>query len=128
MHRSRLHALVIDCDDLEAGVRFWTGALGTEVYEEPTPDNPYVGLKVTAGSLVILLQRVPEPRTAKSRMHLDIETDDVEAEVRRLEALGATRGEFVEGWWVMHDPNGNEFCVVPVQSEAFPDGALTWEG
>jgi hypothetical protein len=75
----------------------------------------------------VSLQKVPEGKTAKVRVHIDIETDDVEAEVRRLEALGAGRQETVEGWWVMEDPCGNEFCVVPIQSGDFPTGARQWE-
>jgi hypothetical protein len=70
---------------------------------------------------------VPESKTAKTRVHLDIETDDVEAEAQRLEALGARRREMIEGWWVMEDPCGNEFCVVPVQAEDFPKHTRAWE-
>ncbi len=112
MHRSRLYAIVIDCDDLDAGVRFWSAALDATV---KATDEPYASLAVDGLSLSLLLQRVPEPKTAKSRVHLDIGTDDVEAEVRRLEGLGARRQAMVESWWVMEDPCGNEFCVVPVQ-------------
>jgi hypothetical protein len=61
-------------------------------------------------------------------VHLDIETDDVEAEVRRLEALGATRVEVVKTWQIMRDPAGLVFCVVRVQSPAeFAAHATTWE-
>ncbi len=126
MHRSRLTALVIDCHDMEAGIAFWTGALGTEAIRNDDPGDPYVTLEKKAGSLTLLLQRVPETKACKSRLHLDIETDNVDAEVARLEALGARRQQMIQGWWVMHDPNGNEFCVVPVQSREFPEGAATW--
>jgi predicted enzyme related to lactoylglutathione lyase len=126
MHHSRLTALIIDCHDIEAGIAFWTGALGTEAVRGEDPDDPYVGLKAKAGSLSLILQRVPEGKTCKSRLHLDIETDDVEAEAVRLEGLGARRQEMIEGWWVMQDPNGNEFCVVPIQTDDFPEGATTW--
>ncbi len=124
MHRSRLSNIVIDCDNLDAGVAFWAGALGTQV---ATWESPYVFLKVTPGGLHIGLQHVPEPKTAKSRMHLDLLTDDLEAEVARLEALGARRQTFVEEWWVMQDPCGNEFCVLPAGKGDLPDDASTWE-
>jgi hypothetical protein len=116
---------VIDCDDIEAGTRFWSGASGTRA---GTKDGPYVSLEPTPGGLRILLQEVPERKTAKSRLHIDIETDDVEAEVRRLEALGAHREAQVEKWWVMEDPCGNEFCVIPIQGGDFPQHAVEWDG
>ena len=62
-----------------------------------------------------------------SRVHLDIESDDVEAEVRRLEALGAKRVQQVQTWWVMEAPTGQRFCVVRVQSETFRNQAHHWD-
>ena len=62
-----------------------------------------------------------------SRIHLDIESDDVEAEVRRLEGLGARRKEFIERWWVMEDPSGQLFCVVPQQSDTSLAEARLWD-
>ena len=61
-----------------------------------------------------------------SRVHLDIESDDVEAEVRRLEALGAKRVQQVRTWWVMEAPTGQRFCVVRVQSATFANRARRW--
>jgi hypothetical protein len=64
----------------------------------------------------VLLQRTDDEKVSKERMHLDLETDDVEAEVQRLEALGATRYDHQQergfDFWVMRDPWGNEFCVL----------------
>ena len=128
MHRSRVCSIIIDCDDLEAGLAFWTRALGVEAWDLDGPDDPYGVLKENVGGLHVELQRVPERKTAKNRVHLDIETDDVEAEVRRLEALGARRQQQVKRWWVMEDPCGNEFCVIPAASPEFPRQARTWEG
>lgn len=125
MHRSRLQTIVIDCNDLEASSEFWAAALRTEVASEVEP--PYRALKAMPGGLRILLQEVPEPKTAKSRIHIDIETDDVEADVRRLEGLGASRQQQVEHWWVMVDPSGNEFCVVPTTPESLGSDGVTWE-
>jgi hypothetical protein len=124
MHRSRLQTVVVDCDDIEVGRQFWTQALGAGVRGS---DDTYVLLEPVCGELRFLLQRVPEPKTAKSRVHLDIESDNLDAEVTRLEALGARRVGFVEHWWVMLDPCGNEFCVVPARSEWFEKSARTWE-
>jgi len=124
MHRSRLQSLVIDCDDLEAGIAFWTRALGTEVLAR---DAPYVSLKSPQPGLKLLLQSVCEPKTAKSRVHLDIETDDVEAESLRLESFGARRTAHLEGWNVMEDPCGNEFCVVPIFDQGFGGEAREWD-
>ena len=111
MHRSRLRAITIDCskDSFEAGTRFWSNALGLTPVGSDDPASPYVDLQGSVGSLDVGMQRIG----GASRVHLDIEADDVEAEVRRLEALGARRKEFIERWWVMEDPSGQLFCVVP---------------
>jgi len=124
MHHSWLSTIIIDCDDLDAGVAFWTSALGATAGER---EEPYVFLSGVSGGLSLGLQRVAEPKTAKSRVHLDITSDDVEAEVARLEALGARRQARVEKWWVMEDPCGNEFCVVPGARADVPAGARTWQ-
>jgi catechol 2,3-dioxygenase-like lactoylglutathione lyase family enzyme len=123
MHRSRLQSVVVDCHDLDAGISFWTGALGVGVEAQ---DGPYRRLGSTIPGLKFLLQRVPEPKTTKSRVHLDIESDDLEAEVKRLEELGARRVEQIEEWWVMEDPCGNEFCVVPASTPDFASAHI-WE-
>jgi len=130
MHRSKLGTLVIDCDDIEAGEHFWTGALGTDVRFRR---EPYVGLRGRFGGLDVLLQHVPEPKTAKSRIHVDFWTDDLEAEVARLETLGARRQRYVEEaserWWILEDPCGNEFCVFPahVGDDDFARAAQSWQ-
>jgi hypothetical protein len=111
MHRSRLMAIMIDCseDTVEAGTQFWSRALGLTPVGSDDPASPYVDLQGSIGSLDIGMQRVRDA----SRTHLDIETDDVEAEVRRLEKLGGRRREYIANWWVMEDPCGQLFCVVP---------------
>ena len=116
-HRSRVAHFVIDVDDLDQGVEFWSAALGAT--EEPVSDQSrhiYRKLRLPDADIRILLQRTDDPKVAKERMHLDLETDDVEAEVRRLEALGATRWDHQQerGWnfWVLRDPWANEFCVL----------------
>jgi predicted enzyme related to lactoylglutathione lyase len=86
MHRSRLCALMIDCHNatMESGVQFWSQALGLTARQENAA-SPYVALTGNSGELQLHLQRIGEP----SRLHLDIEADDVEAEVQRLEQLGS---------------------------------------
>ena len=72
---------------------------------------------------VILLQKVGHD----ARVHLDIETDDVEAEAERLVALGAKKVAFIKRWWVMEAPSGHRFCVVRQQREPFGPHANHWE-
>ena len=114
MHHSRLSSLIIDChaDDLEDAARFWSQALGRPVKEgADTAREKYVGLVTHDDEPVIELQKVDHP----SRVHLDIESDDIEAEVRRLEALGARKVEAIRTWVVMEAPTGHRFCVIRPQ-------------
>jgi hypothetical protein len=113
MHESRLSALIIDCnvDDLAAASRFWAGALGREPVAPAPTGSPYIDLAERPGELTVVVQKVPHP----SRVHLDLETDDVEAEVARLERLGARRVACVKDWWVLEAPTGQRFCVVPAR-------------
>lgn len=111
-HRSRLAGFIIDCqvDDLDAAARFWSQALGTTIENPNAGDETaeYQNFGNTPAGLHIEVQKVSHP----SRVHLDIETDDLDAEVARLEALGAKRVGFVKRWWVMEAPTGQRFCVV----------------
>jgi predicted enzyme related to lactoylglutathione lyase len=107
--------LVLDCADPESLARFWSAALG---YESLGSAGNYVLLvSPTPGKPKLLLQRVPEPKTTKNRMHVDIETPEIEPEAKRLEGLGAIRlrdeqlSEHGSTWILMADPEGNEFCV-----------------
>jgi len=126
MHRSRLGTIVIDCDDMEAGSRFWAGVFGSRLVGTCTREDPYLALAESVSGLRILLQHVPEQKVAKNRVHLDIETDDVEAEVRRLEALGGLKKTAYSDYWIMEDPCGNELCVIPPETEGFPHDAREW--
>jgi predicted enzyme related to lactoylglutathione lyase len=125
MHKSRLGCIIIDChtDDLDAAARFWSQALGVQ-YEPLTDpaDATYRALEMPASEPRVLVQQVEHP----SRVHLDIETDDIEAEVKRLEALGARRVAHVKRWWVMEAPTGQRFCVVRPQRSTFEQGANEW--
>ena len=128
MHRSRLTGFIIDCktDDLESAATFWSEALGYPLKDAaPDPASKYRKLDTGPNGLNIEVQQVQHD----SRVHLDIESDDVEAEVARLEALGARRIEKVHTWWVMEAPTGQRFCVVRVQqAETFEAEAKRWSG
>ena len=111
MHRSGLGGLIIDCrtDNLDREAQFWSEALGYEIRPSDDPDDAdYVVLDTREGGPYIELQSVDHP----SRVHLDIKTDDLETEVRRLERLGATRVKKVKHWWVLEAPSGHRFCVI----------------
>ena len=111
MHRSQLAGFIIDCqtDDLDAAAAFWGAALGlpAEVIDNPQ-ENLYRRLRNQPEDLHIEVQKVSHA----SRVHLDIESDDVDAEAARLEALGATKIEFRKRWWIMEAPTGQRFCIV----------------
>jgi predicted enzyme related to lactoylglutathione lyase len=126
MHKSRVSAFVLDCntDDLASATQFWSKALGRAVANaDQDGDGKYAELKTDADEPFLLLQRVDHP----ARIHLDIETDDIDAEVARLEALGAKRIEFVKRWWVMEAPTGHRFCVVRKQRPEFGAHTNTWQ-
>jgi catechol 2,3-dioxygenase-like lactoylglutathione lyase family enzyme len=114
-HRSRLAGFIIDCqtDDLDAAADFWGGALGMTVANRAAGDDTaeYEMFEGTPADLQIEVQKVSHP----SRVHLDIETDDLDAEAARLEALGAKRIGFVKRWWVMEAPTGQRFCVIKMK-------------
>jgi predicted enzyme related to lactoylglutathione lyase len=111
-HRSRLAGFIIDCqtDDLDAAAAFWGRALGVSIANPDAGDAPgqYAEFGDAPGDLHIEVQKVGHA----SRVHLDIESDDIDAEAARLEALGAKRIGFVKRWWVMEAPTGQRFCVV----------------
>jgi catechol 2,3-dioxygenase-like lactoylglutathione lyase family enzyme len=124
MHRSRLAGFIIDCrtDDLPAAAEFWSAALGFEVRALAGQEDQYVQLVDPADRLHVEVQAVSHP----SRVHLDIESDDVDAEVERLERLGAKRVEKIHTWWVMEAPTGQRFCVVRAKAASFTDDSNTW--
>jgi len=126
MHHSRISAYVLDCkvDDLKDAAEFWSKALGRPVETfDQDGDGRYAELKTDADEPFLLLQRVDHA----ARIHLDIETDDLDAEVARLEALGATRIAFVKRWWIMQAPTGHRFCVVRKQRAEFGPHLNQWD-
>jgi hypothetical protein len=124
-HRSRINGILIDCnvDDIGAAARFWADALGRPVDPgHPGTRGDYVMLETPPGEWSVQIQRV----THESRVHIDIETDNIEAEVARLEKLGASVDKRLERWVVMRAPSGQRFCIVRVQRDGFDDDANSW--
>ncbi len=119
-HYSRLQMIVIDVPegDHDTELTFWQEATGqtlTQIEKHPE----YHGAALPGGDFALLIQRLG---TGPARIHLDIHTDDLEAEAERLEALGARRLRLVDGqWWLMEDPAGLPFCIVPE-----PPGSLNY--
>ena len=105
MHKSKLAGFIIDCDteNVQSAANFWSRALGMEPRALPGEEGEkYMQLVDPSNRLHVEVQSVSHP----SRVHLDIESDDVDAEVRRLEALGAKRIQYVQTWWVMGSAHG----------------------
>ena len=121
MHKSRLGEVTIDCrgDDLESAAAFWSAAFG---YEASSFENHFV-LNTPENEVLMNIQAVEH----SPRVHLDIETDDIEAEVTRLEKLGAKRVRKEHRWWVMEAPTGHRFCVVKVGRAGFESNATRWK-
>ncbi|WP_414492955.1 VOC family protein [Stenotrophomonas maltophilia] len=116
-HQSRLAGFIIDCEGIPAdeGARFWAAALGLQAQPAHDEDGAeYADLQGAPAGLNVEVQRVDHP----SRVHLDIESDDIDAEADRLEKLGARRIGFVKRWWVMEAPTGHRFCIVRMRERA----------
>lgn len=125
MHKSKLAGFIIDCQnaDLKVAAEFWSQALGMAAQPLPGQEGQrYVQLDDPRIGLQVEVQTVEHP----SRVHLDIESDNIEAEVQRLEKLGAKRVVQLHTWWVMEAPTGQRFCVVRVQSKNFAEKANSW--
>jgi predicted enzyme related to lactoylglutathione lyase len=127
MHKSRLAGFIIDCrtEDLEQAAQFWSAALGYSLrpLAEESGSDKYRQMQTGPDGLHIEVQKVDH----ESRVHLDIETDDIEAEVQRLEKLGARRIQQYPRWWIMEAPTGQRFCVVRPQREDFAARANVWK-
>jgi len=115
----RLGWVQIDAGDPMALAAFWSEVLGTPLDDDPLGDPPhYVGLEPGPSGVVVSFQRVPEPKTSKNRLHLDVEVDDVDSAQVRIERLGGRRlplddfHEYGFHWRQMEDPEGNEFCLI----------------
>jgi predicted enzyme related to lactoylglutathione lyase len=114
---SVLNEIVLDCADPDRVAAFWAQALGWE----PQRQRGFVWMSASGdparGDLMLVFVSVPEPKTVKNRVHIDVSPSgcDQEVEVERLLGLGATRVDIGQGdvpWVVLADPEGNEFCVL----------------
>jgi predicted enzyme related to lactoylglutathione lyase len=127
MHKSRLAGFIIDCHtgDLEGAARFWSQALGLGLRPAAAEaaESKYRTFATAADQPHLEVQQVEH----ESRVHLDIEADDIEAEVARLERLGARRIGAVRSWYVMEAPTGQRFCVVRPQRPDFAVRANNWD-
>jgi predicted enzyme related to lactoylglutathione lyase len=126
MHRSKLAGFIIDCktDNLAEAAAFWSQALGMPTRALPGAEGEkYVRLMAPENLLHVEVQQVAHA----SRVHLDIETDDISAEVARLTKLGAQVVEHVQTWCVMQAPTGQRFCVVRAGTERFAEQANRWD-
>ena len=115
----RLGWVQIDASDPMALAAFWGEVLGQPLDGAPLGDPPhYVALEPGPSGVVVSFQRVPESKTIKNRLHLDVEVDDVDAAQARIERLGGRRlpmddfHEYGFHWRQMEDPEGNEFCLI----------------
>ncbi len=125
MHKSQIGNIVIDCktDDLHQAATFWASAFGYRAEQSDNQVNAkYIRLETPDGDVQVMLQKVIHP----SRVHLDIETDDIEAETKRLESLGAKKIERLEKWTVMEAPSGHRFCIVGAERADFEEHATSW--
>jgi hypothetical protein len=112
---SRFTELVIDCADPERVAGFWADVLGYEVTERGPQGE--VELSGTPGDVKLVFVPVPEPKTLKNRVHIDVNPVGIDQaqELQRLLALGAREVDVGQGqqtWVVLADPEGNEFCLL----------------
>src|SRR6266498_3579310 len=110
MHKSQLAGFIIDCqtDNISEAAHFWSKALGYPIEAPDDASRRFIALETGRNNLHVEVQQVNHT----SRVHLDIKTDNVEAEVCRLERLGAKRIQAFPSWCVLEAPTGHRFCVV----------------
>lgn len=115
--RSAIHNVTVDCRDPYELARFWAQVLDRPMHDDDQPGDPEAVVLLGDGLPNLLFQQVPEPKTVKNRVHLDLQPDHPrDDEVDRLLGLGATlvadhRRPDGTGWATLADPEGNEFCV-----------------
>jgi len=124
MHKSRLGTVIIDCqtDNLGREAEFWSAALGGKV-EQRSTEARYIDVQGNSAEPHVILQKVEHP----SWIHIDIETDDIDAEVKRLEGLGAIVVEKMEKWTVMEAPSKHRFCIIGARRDGFAENANVWD-
>jgi predicted enzyme related to lactoylglutathione lyase len=112
---ARVGAVMIDCHDPNALMEFWSQIIGIEV--DHTFPGYIFATRIPGNHIRLAFQKVPEDKTVKNRLHLDMSHEDPEALIAKVESLGGSRIEDRElggyTWTVLADPEGNEFCVTP---------------
>jgi predicted enzyme related to lactoylglutathione lyase len=103
-------ALTFDCGDALAQARFWAAVLGSDVDEDSTEEKAFVEAPSWGGPNM-WFNRVPEPKTAKNRVHIDVATDDLDALVAHGATVLRAKGDQGLSWTILADPEGNEFCA-----------------
>ena len=124
-HHSRLSKIVLDVPaaDHDRELAFWSAAVGQPLTRFDTHPE-YHGAALHGPELGLLIQRLDD---GPGRIHLDIHTDDLAAEIARLEDLGAERVQQVHAWWILRDPAGMLFCVIPEPAGSLNDtNAQRW--
>ncbi len=134
MHKSRICYITIDVNDFDKAVEFYSKAFNAELEGFPTTGNSdtvYRRLKIPGSDIRLLLQLVPEEKACKTRVHLDIESDDIDAEADRLVKLGARKHKYMDErgfqFWIMFDPFGNEFCVLQPEYPKLLEHGNKWQ-
>jgi hypothetical protein len=125
-HYSRIDKIVIDvaAADHDKEVAFWSGVAGRPLAQSGRYPEYHWG-EIPGQDIGLLVQRLDD---GDSRVHVDIHTTDIDAEIARLEQLGAVRVREVNGWWIMEDPAGLLFCVIPDGTERLNDeNAVRWD-
>lgn len=120
--------ITVDCADPMKLAAFWAAAMGYQLTSGSDDRGAFVK-DPTRRTRGMFFQRVPEPKTAKNRMHLDVRpSGSMAEEVERLKGLGATEREFIQSegtsWTQMRDPEGNEFCVLRGPDDGWSRGEL----
>ena len=108
----QLYEIGIDVEDLERSAQFWSAVLGTKAASR---NGAYLSFEPPRGGPIVYLQKVPEKKSAKNRMHIDIAVEDVDAALAQVESLGGRKLHVIEEFGVRYavvaDPDGNEFCL-----------------
>ncbi len=107
-----IYATSFDARDAAATAGFWAAALGRDVSDGATTESASVAAGPGPGETAILFHGVPEAKTAKNRLHLDLITAEFDTELARLEGLGATVVATFPKWSTLADPEGNEFDLI----------------
>lgn len=126
MHKSQIRTLVIDCPEQtwNQATQFWSQFLGFAPNTAVEPSDNYLALEGSLEKIRVLLQKVAGP----AEIHLDLETDDTDAELTRVTAIGAREKYPVKYWRVMETPSGHTFCILPAEKETgLTQHAQTWD-